>query len=53
MPPVFVVLVDGGAGTVEPGVEDEDLWEVPHPETRSSATVATPMESSLRMRAAY
>jgi hypothetical protein len=55
MPVVSVVLVvgDGEAGTDETPVGGDDVLDPPHPETASNATVATTMETSLRMSAAY
>jgi hypothetical protein len=54
MPLVSVVLVVGDVeGTDEAPVGGDDVLDPPHPETASNAAVATTMETSLRISAAY
>lgn len=54
-PLVSVVLVVGEVedGTDETPVGGDDVLDPPHPETASNATVATTMETSLRISGAY
>ncbi len=51
--PVVLVVGDVEVGTEEAPVGGDDVLDPPHPETASNAAVATTMESSLRMSAAY
>jgi hypothetical protein len=51
--PLVLVVGDDEAGTDETPVGGDDVLDPPHPETASNATVATTMETSLRMSAAY
>jgi hypothetical protein len=54
IPPVLAVVVGVGDGRELAPVGAEDLSDPPHPEeTASRAAVARPMETSLRMSAAY